>query len=757
MTRDARPHTSAAFAFGAFLALTLFSVWPLFGHFSARLPSDLGDPALNTWILWWNTHATPLTTAWWNAPMFAPVPNTFALSEAFLSLYPLTTPLIRAGVSPVAVYNLAFILAGPLTAMGAYLLGWRLTRRRSAALIAALAFGFSPYRIGQLPHLQMLWACWIPLALYALHAYVETSSPRWLAAFGISWILIGLSNGYFLIFVPVLLALWTLWFVRERRHIIGIATTFIVATLPLLPLLLSYRSKLQAFGFSRGIGEIEDFSADLTALWAASPRSWLSSRWTTTPAPEGELYAGLAVLGLCAAGAVALVRSPAFREAVTTARMGTARRVLIVLAVLSATLSVAVAVSGGWDLQLGPLTWTAHKISRSNSIAFWCAIAAGVSSEPIRLAWRRRSPLAFYLLAAAAMFLMALGPSAKAFGHTMLYKAPYSWLMLLPGGDSVRVPARFGQLMVLCLGIAGALTWARLVPPGRRAKTAAIAAALLAEGWMVVPVADVPPALDVPALAAGTIIVELPITMDYAPQTRALLQAISHGRPIANGFSGYDTPHFAPLRDGFMQGDDSVIGALTPYAPVAVFVPADAEQGATVARLTHSGGAVVSPTAQGTWLSWPRSEPPPSAPAEPELNDLALSSDTNRAAVTAMTDGKLGTRWTTNGPQQAGTSISIDLRREASVFGLEFQQGVWNRHFPAALEISATDAAGVTRVVWSGSVRASAVAGAIRDPRAAPIVVRFDQPVSARSLTLKETATDQKRAWSVAELKIFGR
>ena len=42
------------------------------------LPSDLGDPALNSWILWWNTQALPFTERWWSPPMFYPVKDALA-------------------------------------------------------------------------------------------------------------------------------------------------------------------------------------------------------------------------------------------------------------------------------------------------------------------------------------------------------------------------------------------------------------------------------------------------------------------------------------------------------------------------------------------------------------------------------------------------------------------------------------------------------------------------------------------------------
>ena len=147
----------------------------------------------------------------------------------------------------------------------------------------------------------------------------------------------------------------------------------------------------------------------------------------------------------------------------------------------------------------------------------------------------------------------------------------------------------------------------------------------------------------------------------------------------------------------------------------------------------------------------------PPAPPEPALTGLSVASATGSATVNDMLDGQLSTRWTSPEPQTAGMSLSISLGREASVSAIEMQLGMWHRHFPAALEITATDASGAARVVWQGSVRRAAVEGALRDQRVAPIVIRFDQPVQATRLTLTQTATDQRRPWAVAELKVLGK
>ena len=79
----------------------------------------------------------------------------------------------------------------------------------------------------------------------------------------------------------------------------------------------------------------------------------------------------------------------------------------------------------------------------------------------IRAGWRRRSALAFYSLAAVAMWLLCLGPAPTFMGKPLLYKAPYAWLMLMPGVEGVRVPAQvLGARHAVPRGCGGASRWA---------------------------------------------------------------------------------------------------------------------------------------------------------------------------------------------------------------------------------------------------------------------------------------------------------
>ena len=45
------------------------------------------------------------------------------------------------------------------------------------------------FRAAQMPHLQTLWACWMPLGLYALHRFVGEKRRRHLVLFAVCWLM----------------------------------------------------------------------------------------------------------------------------------------------------------------------------------------------------------------------------------------------------------------------------------------------------------------------------------------------------------------------------------------------------------------------------------------------------------------------------------------------------------------------------------------------------------------------------------------
>ena len=106
---------AAPLAFLSYLGLTLLLCAPLLGRIGTALPSDLGDPVLNTWILWWNTQALPLSDRWWSPPVFFPLTDTFTFSENLLGLLPISGPVQWLSGSPILAYNVTVSPQGSWT------------------------------------------------------------------------------------------------------------------------------------------------------------------------------------------------------------------------------------------------------------------------------------------------------------------------------------------------------------------------------------------------------------------------------------------------------------------------------------------------------------------------------------------------------------------------------------------------------------------------------------------------------------------
>src|SRR5947207_1788192 len=127
-----------------------------------------------------------------------------------------------------------------------FLFARELTGNPSAALVAGLAFAFTPYRIASIPHLQVLSSAWMPFVLYGLRRHFDTGRGVPLAGAAAAWVVQNLSCGYyFLFFSPVALSylVWELttrgmW--RDRRELLRVAAACAIVGVATLPFLLPY-------------------------------------------------------------------------------------------------------------------------------------------------------------------------------------------------------------------------------------------------------------------------------------------------------------------------------------------------------------------------------------------------------------------------------------------------------------------------------------------------------------------------------------
>ena len=298
----------AAICYVLITALLFHNLLPVL---TTHLFGDLGDPLLNTSILAWNAKHLPLTTDWWNFPAFAPLSGVTAFTEHLLGAYPLTSPIVWISGNPVLAYNALQLLTLPLNGLAAFALVRELTGSSLGAFIGGLAFAFAPFTGEHASHIQMLMAFGMPLALYGLHRYVKSGAMRDLVWFAVGWLSVTMSNAYMLVFFPILIAVWAIWFFKraDARRWAAIAVTGGVATLPVLPLLIGYHLRQAAYGLFRDYPEIVSQSASIQSLAGISQRAVLWVGWLPNTFYEQSLFPGFGIIALVAVAVVAALRS----------------------------------------------------------------------------------------------------------------------------------------------------------------------------------------------------------------------------------------------------------------------------------------------------------------------------------------------------------------------------------------------------------------------------------------------------------------
>jgi hypothetical protein len=745
------PGTSSSILAAAALAsiyvgLTLAITAPLLGAFGSAVPNDAGDPILNTWILWWSTRAVPLTSAWWNAPMFFPMTGAMALSELLVGLLPVTGPVQWLTGNPVAAYNAAFVLSFPLCAAAAAALAHEITGRRDVSLIAGIAFAFAPYRMGQLSHLQMLSYYWAPLALLALHRFVRTRRRVWLAMFAVAWLLQALSNGYALFHFSILVVLWVVWFVRPLRAAAPIAIAWVCAALPLLPLLLVYRRVHDQLHLVRDINEIKRFGADIAGFVAAPGNLLVWGGRLGDAHPETALFPGATVLILAAVAMVAAARR---REPASTP-WTLAARVTAGAAGVAALVAFSTIVFGPWSVGRILRVSEFHK---PFSIAVLAALATAVQRPTLQRAWRGRSRPGFYVVAAVAMYVLALGPAPAFRGHPLLYEPPYAWFMRLPGFDVLRVPARFAMLAVLCQSMAIAMVMARRREGSRRiALIMAVGVGLLADGWSRLPVAAAT-AGPVPAWDNVAAVVDLPpgtADVDFP----AILRSIAHRRPIVNGYSGYAPPHYLPLVHAIRDGRVEALEEMASYGRLGIAIDRSRPDAAAAAGLIQALPGIESgpPSERSfTWVLPGRSGR--REPIGPALDLQSIHASVHDQDISRLADGAVTTAWGSGGEQHGGEAIVADLGAATDVGAIVFEMGAYAFGHPRELTIDVS-ADGVTwSGVWRGPTATQTVRAALADPDRVPMTIVVP-PLTARFVRLTQNAHEPAIPWWVAELQV---
>jgi len=313
---------------GAFvLAAVMF--WPLPLHLSRDIAHNTTDPLLQAWTVAWVGHALEHQLSFWDANILFPNGDSLAFSESLAGYAPVG--LIGEGVgAAVARYNLLFLFAYALAVAGAYALGRELGLSRAAALVAGVAFAYSPWRWAQAGHLHIVASGAIPLSLALLVRGYRLGRPRaivggWLV---VSWqVLIGLSLGLMLCYLLALLSAFVLvrWLRTGRppvpRPIVfatagGVAAVLAASVLVVPPYLRVADAHPEA---RRSLEQLRRFSPPLAGVVVAPTGNTVWGDLTEgvrshfDEEPEQVLFPGLATIALAMVGLVTGVFSRRLR------------------------------------------------------------------------------------------------------------------------------------------------------------------------------------------------------------------------------------------------------------------------------------------------------------------------------------------------------------------------------------------------------------------------------------------------------------
>lgn len=249
--------------FAALIALTAVTLHAQVVDFY-RVP-DLGDPLLSMWRMAWVPHqlaADPRHL--FDANIFYPAPAALTYSDSMILPGLTAAPLLWAGVHPAVAYNLLFLSGFVLSGLAMYVLTRALGYGPAAAWVAAIIFGFYPYRLEHYSHLELQMAQWMPVALLAIHRVLATGRRRYALVLALAIAAQWYSSMYYGLFLmfylaafgAVLTVLWRPGWRPVGSMVLGVALGMALT----VPLARAYSASAPSRGV-RDVSSIEQFSA----------------------------------------------------------------------------------------------------------------------------------------------------------------------------------------------------------------------------------------------------------------------------------------------------------------------------------------------------------------------------------------------------------------------------------------------------------------------------------------------------------------
>ena len=415
---------------------------------------------------------------------------------------------------------------------------------------------------------------------------------------------------------------------------------------------------------------------------------------------------------------------------------------------------------GPWEIEQGWLRVSVTTPYKPFSVAAALAVLGACSTATVRSAFQKRSPFAFYLVAASVLFMCSLGPQPTLLGERVLYEPPYAWLMRLPFfADSVRVPARFAMLGLLALSVAASLAFHRLSrPETRRVALVVVVIGILFDGWMRgLPMAAVPRSVyTIPQGERPAAVLELPLG-DVWRDTAAIYRATLHGVRAVNGYNGFEPIYYQVLRRGLADHDPTILDALASSGPILIAADHAADPGGRTAAFLAAHPRLTRLHDDGTWtLYWlSRDDQAPLASrCEAEPIAIAAASDADgEIGVVALTDRNPGTRWIVAPQENADGEVVFDLGGLHHACEIDLSMGAAAVYHPGSIEVATSTDALTWERAFTGQMAGAALRAALADPRDSRFTVPL-QGRAARFVRLRADYAGEQYPWAIADVVV---
>ncbi len=560
-----------------YLAFTLLCLRPGWGDLSSAIAPDLGDPLFNLSILKWGAGqwAAGLPD-YWSAPFFFPLERTITLSDhllgpsAFVALFTALVP------NAVAAYNFLFLSSFVLSGLATFWVLRQCGLGRAAAFAGGLIFAFSPFRMDQRSHLQILLAQWVPLVLWFWDRLLAERTGKKAVLFLLFYAL-HLSGGNYLAYM-IHLPMAAILAVRARelrselfsRRSLAVLAPVALGCILLLAAVFYPYTVPTGLDLERGMSEWRHWGASAVSYFMPGISNWYfgDTLWSLQR-PENTLFAGFLPTLLAVMGLAGLWRE---RERQSAVPLSSRRRLL--LAVLLTVAALAWLLGELHTLRnLERLTLFRASVGlhgyRRPALLLGVALLAwlGLSRR-----WTGRWPAWTLSRGGWERGLLAAG------GISFLFSFPIVFVPMaevLPGLDRMRVPARFYVFVSLAVAWLAALALDRLARrwPGRHGAVVT-GLLLVAIGGELVPRAmawnPVPDEAGLEPVYQWlgrqpdvTAVLELPAG-EVLPDISYMYRQTFHHKPLINGYSGFIPPTYYALlgRCCFPIPDDETLEVL---------------------------------------------------------------------------------------------------------------------------------------------------------------------------------------------------